>query len=172
MELNNLFVGVIRLTCVLLLFVLWGCKNPTYKDNIASASKKEAQILPESLSNNLVDTTPIKKSAYKKIEPHAAFIFASSQSTTTSITSIRGLRVSHDIDSLYHDVVESFKLMIKRDNKKIAYFTNPKSYFSKEILEFNHEKARLGDVYVFYDIRFRLRNGEIMMLPTLELSVR
>lgn len=64
--------------------------------------------------------------------------------------------------------LESFKVRVKREGKIIAQFTNPGMFFSDELLKFNWEKSRRGDEYLFYDLKFKLENGEMITLDTLQ----
>lgn len=165
MNLSNFIKSLVAPTGIFLL-AFYGCKNSENRE-ILPPLKKETYIRPESLNNEL-DTVTLKKSSYKKIEPQASFILFSSQSVAPTIKLISGIKVEHDIDNYKNSSPESFKLLVKRNDKRIAYFTVSGAAFPEKILEFNNKKALSGDLYIFYDIKFRLKDGKIITLPSIE----
>ncbi|MFM9952032.1 MAG: hypothetical protein ACKV1O_29140 [Saprospiraceae bacterium] len=110
---------------------------------------------------------------YKDHPPHADFL---GRTHSGSLTTQRlwGLYAPQapDFENESNTDVYSYKVLVKRKNKKIARFFNKGCAFQKELMEFKHYKTRFGDTLLFYDIKYKLKNGKVITLPPLEWEVK
>ena len=140
-----------------------------------NAKKSEKTTAIESLSSK-TDTLMIAKDsiAIKIAElklyklNKARFLFRPPNSLVSyTIKRMYGIIPLREV-STPNPQVESFKVTVKRDGEIIAQFNNKGSFFSEELFKFNMEKSKKGDHWLFYDIKFKLENGEIIVLDQLQ----